>query len=555
MRCGSSFVGALLLGSFVSASSRQVGDWPCQLVVWWSARLTDNAVIRSDEPSPGPSYSFVGSDGACQAVPGSGPGPAGTQELVRYYNSALTDTLVTSAPEGHAFALANNYTRIETVAWVLSPGQSGPAFEQWYSAERADHFLVGTADNRNNAIGAGYVQLPWTEGVLTTPWVRWNDSTPADSPFPRSTLFSAFDYAMGDQGGYGGADTWFPSWSASGDLYSPFTDGTVDGITSRSWAKAAATTGFARVSGSDPRNLTLSNVGIFGESALPYEGRYPCANLHLNGTWFYGTYALLNFEPGVTPPPDCGNWCVQGPFIGFRWSTDDGATWTAPLRNMTGPTDTLFGEQAFNNTKVRYGAPHVVDFGQNNAAAPGGQVYLVGHGADQASDYESWMQGSEVFVARGIPTTDAINDGSQWEFAAGGDTWTRDLQQAQPVLRWGNRTGVSTMTWVPAIERFVLCVSTPTYSPSTVKQFDTYFLESPSMQGPWSLITYLAEFGPQAYFVNIPSKFMSATVDPSDGSLEFWLSYSANFAIGGVPPNPPGSGYHWTLQRARFARA
>lgn len=23
----------------------------------------------------------------------------------------------------------------------------------------------------------------------------------------------------------------------------------------------------------------------------------------------------------------CENWCIQGPFLGFRWSEDDGKTW------------------------------------------------------------------------------------------------------------------------------------------------------------------------------------------------------------------------------------
>jgi len=31
---------------------------------------------------------------------------------------------------------------------------------------------------------------------------------------------------------------------------------------------------------------------------------------------------------------------------------------------------------------------------------------------------------------------------------------------------------------------------------------------------------------------------------------DFFLSYSADFASG--QPNPPGSGYHWSLQQSRF---
>ncbi len=135
------------------------------------------------------------------------------------------------------------------------------------------------------------------------------------------------------------------------------------------------------------------------------------------------------------------------------------------------------------------------------------------------------------------------------------------------------------------------------------------------MTGPFSLVSYMPSFGPQAYFVNIPSKFMGDATYPSSpvnaarrvavpgpaaaaagtGRLDadpsapllaqaaaagaaraanlsrvakplaaddvpaaaaaalypFFLSYSANFASG-YSPNPEGSGYHWSLQASRF---
>ena len=60
----------------------------------------------------------------------------------------------------------------------------------------------------------------------------------------------------------------------------------------------------------------------------------------------------------------------------------------------------------------------------------------------------------------------------------------------------------------------------------------------------------------QAYFVNIPSKFIDAA--PAGGAaagaprtMGMFLSYSANFAFHDGA-NPPGSGYHWSLQQMRF---
>jgi hypothetical protein len=51
-------------------------------------------------------------------------------------------------------------------------------------------------------------------------------------------------------------------------------------------------------------------------------------------------------------------------------------------------------------------------------------------------------------------------------------------------------------------------------------------------------------FGEQAYFVNLPSKFIAA-----DGKT-LWLSYSHGW--GHETPNPPGSRYAWCLQEIRL---
>jgi hypothetical protein len=60
----------------------------------------------------------------------------------------------------------------------------------------------------------------------------------------------------------------------------------------------------------------------------------------------------------------------------------------------------------------------------------------------------------------------------------------------------------------------------------------------------------MRHFGEQAYFVNIPSKFLS--VDGQRG----WLCYSANFTNGylktAYKSKPPGSGYGMVLQEFRL---
>jgi len=59
------------------------------------------------------------------------------------------------------------------------------------------------------------------------------------------------------------------------------------------------------------------------------------------------------------------------------------------------------------------------------------------------------------------------------------------------------------------------------------------------------MVQYLKDFGPQAYFVNIPSKFIS-----EDGKTA-WLCFSANFSytrgLQASPGNPQGSAYTLSL--------
>lgn len=45
-----------------------------------------------------------------------------------------------------------------------------------------------------------------------------------------------------------------------------------------------------------------------------------------------------------------------------------------PRSVMASPTDNLFNETAMNNSKVKFGAPHVVDLGQELQYSPDGKV-------------------------------------------------------------------------------------------------------------------------------------------------------------------------------------
>ena len=63
-------------------------------------------------------------------------------------------------------------------------------------------------------------------------WISWPNNTPPSSiPFSKSTDILGWEYLNASIYNYGGAfvaaDTWYPTWSKDGNLYSPFTDGTI----------------------------------------------------------------------------------------------------------------------------------------------------------------------------------------------------------------------------------------------------------------------------------------------------------------------------------------
>ena len=140
------------------------------------------------------------------------------------------------------------------------------------------------------------------------------------------------------------------------------------------------------------------------------------------------------------------------------------------------------------------------------------------------------MLGDQVYMARVTPTVANIKDKSKWEFYAGGHgdsaKWvTGDVSQAKPLVDWQNHTGVVTMTYFAPIKKYVLSISTATIYPMMTHQFDTYFLESDSITGPWSYVTYMSEFGPEAYFVHHPSKFSAAKADTANKTYDAFLMY------------------------------
>ncbi len=398
---------------------------------------------------------------------------------------------------------------------------------------------------------------PAAPELITFPPKVWASEPPPNCPFEPSRSIKGIEF-LGRAARYTSADTWYPSWAGDGNLYSPWTDGAVNGLRSNSsgvdrpGGPSAATTGHATITGDDPTALTIVDEGVYRGDPSPYGGRYPSASLIHKGIWYYGTYCLMDSDGD---PGNGLNWDILGPFVGFRYSKDFGKSWNDTTHTPSYP---IFPEPAKKGSAVRFGAPHFVDFGREMERSPDGYAYLVGHGAADSDSSPrpanaSWITGDSIYLARVRPSVKKIDDAKRWEFFGGNKNsgtpiWMHDFSRIRPLVDWNNHCGNVSITYNAPLRKYLMFV---TDGVDTISKFHTWVLESGRITGPWRLVVFMKNFGEQAYFVNLPSKFIS-----SDGRTA-WLCYAANFSNGNKnwphhDANPPGSGYGMVLQKVRF---
>jgi hypothetical protein len=376
---------------------------------------------------------------------------------------------------------------------------------------------------------------------------RWPDAVPAGSPFEESAKFSGTTFT-GRHTRYTVSDTYYPSWAADGKLYTGFMDGACNqafsygGGFGNSPYDNLTGMGTAVISGDDPLSLSFQ-CGMLVEDRTGYDGRYHSATLFKDGVWYYGSYLLDHApQPGAKP---CNNYCTLGPFVGWNISRDGGLSFTkAPAAKP------LFGETTDDGRRVKLGALHVVDFGQEMEHSPDGKLYLVGHGASSPTSQNTWVNGDEVYLVRTTPSPETINDARSYEYFAGRDAegraiWSRRFEDIRPLLSWPGRLGSATITYDAPLKTYLMWVTTPTDGVNTTGRYDSMLLEADAIGGPWRMVHYLPRFGPQAYFLTSPSKFIS------DDGRKLWVTYSANYNNTEDPPgteDPAGSGYAWVLR-------
>lgn len=403
----------------------------------------------------------------------------------------------------------------------------------------------------------------------------WKSEVPENCPFEKSNEIIDIRF-KGNAITYKAPDTFYPTWASDDHLYSLITDGNLYGFGFNSFKGKDASTGAAKIIGNDPMNLDIYPLSLHKSSAEPYSGRYPCGSLIYNGIWYYGTYCVdykdskeypyrVRTEDGLVvdickckPRYDLTDTCMNinylGPFVGFRTSADYGKTWKETPHTPDAP---IFRDPEIPFTPTKIGAPHFVDFGKNMEHSPDGKAYLVAHGSIDKDSLPkvanaSWVTGDAVYLLRVLPSLENINDPSKYEFFAGYDgnndpEWTSEFNLIKPLFEWNNHCGCVNVTYNSKLKRYIMFVS---YGKNTRTTINTYILESEEITGPWQLISYMKEFGEQAYFVHTPSKFIS------DDGLTSWLFYSANFQSPNYVENhksyPPGSGYGLSLQEIEF---
>lgn len=263
----------------------------------------------------------------------------GTVPLKSYFSEKLQDTLTVASSEGLAWATnpehGYKFMQIEGYCYSAKTKDGGAALTQYWSAGRNDSFLVVVGSGNEVAAKSAKYQEKWVECWSAPPpppatcragtdcggtgkWTTWEDKPPTPAytnpgtiPFPKSKDLLGWEYKSGSNPGYGGgdhvarsADTWYPSWGADGNLYTPWTDGAVvDDETGKKTASGSGrrlqdevsqpvsassgsldergltTTGQAIIVGDDPFGLNITKVKTFPSSPWPYQGRYPCGSL------------------------------------------------------------------------------------------------------------------------------------------------------------------------------------------------------------------------------------------------------------------------------------
>jgi hypothetical protein len=350
-------------------------------------------------------------------------------------------------------------------------------------------------------------------------YYEWTNEIPGDCPFTRSEVIRGVIFT-GRYANYTGADTWYLQSAPDGNMYSPWTDGYIDGFSTNSNIRSQAT-GQAKITGADPVNLKFENLGRMWSGGENY---YPCVSLIVDDVFYIGTYNAFNHE---------------GYFNGFRFSSNwDHFTdntepgWENPYwTNAIDPDGNFFNEKG----KAKFRTPHAVNFARNNKSEDG-MVYLSAHGYSSGKGMNNWDKGDAIYLCRVNAKTASIINPDSYEFFSGYDSlgnavWKKGVDNAKPVLDWPNHLGSESITWFPKLKKYILMSCRLSEAEDNLGYNVTSFWESDEITGPYAIVHYLRDWGPQAYFPNIPAQMIN-----EDGRSA-WLTIACNYGVPVMNPH------------------
>jgi hypothetical protein len=348
------------------------------------------------------------------------------------------------------------------------------------------------------------------------------------------------------------SDMHWLAWTADGDLFTVDDDGQNFGSP---WNFA----NFMRVDGTPPDH-TVELVSQFPELVRSGDDqlwRYVDGAVAVDDRVYVAAYDYDGEVPTLTlgDEGDSGMIGLTSPHGGvaaLMYTDDKGATWHNAPEPELGPHQYFLGP--------RFAGLSFLQFGPGHSQVPpehGNYVYAL-------SNDINWETGDHVFLAR-VPRTELL-DRSAWEFwASPGEgavvvdqpVWTRDEHAARPVLRDPGRIGHPTMTYLPALDRYLLTYSTdavphtfhtpPEVARETwVKHTELLVLEAPTPWGPWALVHHEPswEHPHTPYLPQVPGKWLD------DDGLGGWMIFSGDYVV----PHCAGDYYGFMTRRFRFAR-
>jgi hypothetical protein len=365
--------------------------------------------------------------------------------------------------------------------------------------------------------------------------------------FRRSELFSGLEW-LTDSARFEGtnSDMHWLAWTENGKLFTVDDDGQNFGSP---WNFA----NLMHVEGTPP-NHVVSLVSQFPELIRPDTPRcrrYVDGAVAVGSRIYVAAYDYDDEAPGyeqsfgvidlVSP---------NGGVAGMMYSDDEGKTWQNVPSPDAGPEDYFLGPKFAGLAFVQFG-PGATEIPE----AHGDYVYAL-------SNDGNWETGDHIFLAR-VPK-DSILDRSAWEFfASPGEgaiaieepIWVKDEHAARPILRDPGRIGHPTMTYVPALDRFLLTYSTDSV-PHTlntprevaletwVKKTELLVFEGPTPWGPWGLVHHddAWEHPHTPYLPQVPGKFLDE--DGQGG----WMIFSGDYTV----PNCEGDYYGFMTRRFRL---